>query len=139
MEFYDKFLNLSQKERINLCKNSINGLMEYFKARGYLEKENFASSFFTSLIGYFIGVDGNVTPNEAAIFNEVFGTNYSAGQLAGYLPKFMTSKNFTALNNFIDKMDKEHKNFCCYIVLAVITADGSISNRERKLFEEILN
>lgn len=138
MGVYEDFLRLSRQERINVAKNATGEVLEYFKAHGLLEDREFALSFFNSLIGYFIGADGKVTPNETAIFNEVFSVNYTPGELAAYLPKFMKAENYAALNEFIDAMDEQHKNYCCFIILAVISADGEISGREKQLFEEIL-
>ena len=138
-DFYKQFTDLSHEKRMNLCKNSVAELIDYFKQRGLSEHKDFVLSFFTSLIGYFIGADGKVTPNETAIFNEIFGTHYDPGQLAKLLPDYMTSKNFAALDEFIDGMDEEHKNYACYIVLAVVSADGEVSDKEALLFEKILN
>lgn len=137
-EFYAKFTALSQEQRINLCKNSVAKLMEYFQNRGLLEHEDFAISFFSSLIGYFIGADGKVTSNEAAIFNEIFGTNYSVNELAKFLPNLMSTENYLALDDFIDGMGEEQKQFACFIVLAVISADGEVTDKESLLFEKIL-
>lgn len=137
-DFYKQFTDLSSQERMNLCKNSIGELMKFFKERGLLEHEDFAISFFSSLIGYFIGADGKVTSNEAAIFNEIFGTNYSVNELAKFLPNLMSTDNYLALDDFIDGMNEEQKRFACYIILAVISADGEVSDRESLLFEKIL-
>ena len=137
-EFYQKFIDLSRDERMNLCKNATGELLEAFKKRGLLENQDFALSFFTSLIGFFIGADGKVTPNETAIFNEIFGVNYSPNELAGFLPKIMDTDNFIALDDFIDGLTQEEKNFACYIILAVISADGEVSEREARLFERVL-
>ena len=137
-DFYKQFTDLSQEQRMNLCKNSIGELMHFFEEVGLLEHEDFAISFFSSLIGYFIGADGKVTSNEAAIFNEIFGTSYSVNDLAKFLPNLMSTENYLSLDDFIDKMDEEHKRLCCYIILAVISADGEVSDRESLLFEKIL-
>ena len=137
-DFYKQFTELSQEQRMNLCKNSVAELMAFFKDRGLLEHEDFALSFFTSLIGYFIGADGKVTSNEAAIFNELFGTSYSVNELAKLLPNLMSTENFIALDEFIDGMNEEQKRYACYIILAVISADGDVSDREALLFEKIL-
>ena len=137
-EFYQKFIDLSREERMNLCKNATGQLLEAFQKRGLLENQDFALSFFGSLIGFFIGADGKVTPNETAIFNEIFGANYSPSDLAGILPKMMDTENFVALDDFIDGLSQEEKNLACYIILAVISADGEVSEREARLFERIL-
>ena len=137
-DFYKQFTDLSREQRMNLCKNSVAELMAFFKQKGLLEDEDFALSFFTSLIGYFIGADGKVTANEAAIFNEIFGTNYVPGDLAQLLPSLMSTENYLALDEFIDGMNEEQKNYACYIVLAVISADGEVSDSEARLFERIL-
>ena len=99
-DFYRKFTELSREQRMNLCKNSVAELMDFFKRQGLLEHEDFAISFFTSLIGYFIGADGKVTSNEAAIFNEIFGTDYSVNDLAKLLPNILTTENYVALDSF---------------------------------------
>lgn len=137
-DFYKQFTSLSQEERMNLCKNSIGELMKFFDEKGLLEHQDFAVSFFSSLIGYFIGVDGKVTSNEAAIFNEIFGTQYSVSDLAKLLPNLMSTENYLALDDFIDGMEERQKLLCCYIILAVISADGEVSDRESLLFEKIL-
>ena len=137
-DFYQQFLDLSEEERMNLCKNSINALMEYFEERGYLDdNQDFALSFFTSLIGFFIGADTKVTPNETKIFNEIFGVNYTPADLAKFLPGLLTPENFMALDEFIDGMSEDLKRYSCFIILAVISADGDISEREEGLFERI--
>ena len=138
-DFYRKFTELSREQRMNLCKNSVAELMDFFKRQGLLEHEDFAISFFTSLIGYFIGADGKVTSNEAAIFNEIFGTDYSVNDLAKLLPNILTTENYVALDSFIDEMNEEQKNYACYIILAVISADGEVSDKEALLFERILD
>ena len=138
-DFYRKFTELSREQRMNLCKNSVAELMAFFKRRGLLEHEDFAISFFSNLIGYFIGADGKVTSNEAAIFNEIFGTDYSVNDLAKMLPNILTTENYVALDSFIDEMNEEQKNYACYIILAVISADGEISDKEALLFERILD
>ena len=137
-DFYKQFTDLSHEQRMNLCKNSVGELMAFFKKRGLLEHEDFALSFFTSLIGYFIGADGKVTSNEAAIFNEIFGTDYNVNDLARLLPKLLTTENYIALDDFIDGMSDEEKKYACYIVLAVISADGIVTDKEALLFERIL-
>ena len=136
--FYKQFTDLNQTQRMNLCKNGVGDLMKYFDKRGYSKNKDFTISFFTSLIGYFIGADGTVTSNEAAIFNEIFGTHYTVNDLARYLPNLMSNDNFKALDEFIDSMDVEHKKMACYVVLAVISADGKITSKEAALFEKIL-
>ena len=50
----------------------------------------------------------------------------------------MSTQNYVALDEFIDMMDQEQKNMACYIVLAVISADGIITSEEATLFERIL-
>lgn len=137
-EFYKQFTDLSQSERMNLCKNATGELLAFFEKKGLLEDKDFALSFFSSLIGFFIGADGKVTANEAAIFNEIFGTQYSVNDLAKLLPNLMSTQNYVALDEFIDMMDQEQKNMACYIVLAVISADGIITSEEATLFERIL-
>jgi len=137
-DFYKQFTDLSSEQRMNLCRNSVAELLQYFKDHDLLKEEDFALSFFTSLIGYFIGADGKVTSGEAAIFNEIFGTDYSVQDLAKMLPNILTTENYVSLDDFIDVMDQEHKQFACYIILAVISADGVISDREALLFEKIL-
>ena len=138
-DFYKRYINLSQTERMKLCKDSVADIMKYFDKQGLLKNEDFAISFFSSLIGYFIGVDGQVTSNETAIFNEIFGSNYSNSELAKFLPNLMSNDNFKALDEFIDSMDEEHKCLCCYVVLAVISADGEVTSKEAALFEKILS
>ena len=137
-DFYKQFTDLTPNERMNLCKNATAELMKFFDERGLLEHEDFAISFFTSLIGFFIGADGKVTSSEAAIFNEIFGTNYSPADLAHNLPNLMSTENYVALDSFIDGMADEQKKLCCYIILAVISADGEVSEREALLFEKVL-
>ena len=137
-DFYKQFTDLTQEQRMNLCKNSVGELMKFFDEKGLLENQDFALSFFSSLIGYFIGSDGKVTGNEAAIFNEIFGTNYNVNELAKLLPSLMSTENYLALDEFIDGMDDEQKRLCCYIILAVISADGEVSDKESLLFEKIL-
>ena len=36
-------------------------------------------------------------------------------------------------------MNEEQKNYACYIILAVISADGEVSDKEALLFERILD
>ena len=137
-DFYKQFTDLSHEQRINLAKNATGELLEFFEKKGLLEDKDFAVAFFTSLIGYFIGADGKVTPNETAIFNEIFGTNYTPQDLVKLLPNLMSTENFLSLDEFIDSMDQEQKQLCCYIILAVIAADGEVTQKEAYLFERIL-
>ena len=137
-DFYKQFTDLTEQQRMNLCQNAIAELMEDFEKRGLLKHEDFAISFFTSLIGFFIGADEKVTRSEAAIFNEIFSTHYSPEELAKFLPNLMTADNYIALDEFIDGMDQRQKQLACYVILGVISADGEVTEREAALFQRIL-
>ena len=50
----------------------------------------------------------------------------------------MSTENYLALDDFIDGMGEEQKQFACFIVLAVISADGEVTDKESLLFEKIL-
>lgn len=136
---YKPFLDLSMEQRVNICQNAAAELFDFFKKVGLVEKQSdLVTSFFTTLIGFSIAADWKVTPNETAIFNAVFGTQYNANELAGLLGNIRTNeKNLDALDEFIDAMQQEQKDLCCYIILAIASADGEISEYEENMFARI--
>ena len=135
-DIYNQFLGLSHQERINVARNCTGKLIEFLK--GLNADGEFMGAFFGTLLGLFIGADGKITPNEADIYNQIFGTQLSPAELVEFVSKCLTQENYDALNDFVDRMDDENKAAACFIVLAVITADGEIDETEAGLFEELL-
>ena len=134
-EVYDKFLSFTHQERINCAVNGTAKVYTYLKEQG--ADDEFAGSFFAVLIGLFIGADGQITANEASVFNEVFGTNFTPSDLVDYISQVTNEENYKAVNEIVDRMDEDTKFAACVIVLAVIAADGDINNTEAALFEEL--
>ena len=139
-EIYSTYLNCSAEERINLAKGATIELLKFFQQVGLTEDNpELVQSFFHTLLSLFIGADGKITSSEAAIYNEIFGTNYSPNEMVGFVGKVIKDKeDFVAIDTFIDQMNQEQKVLCCYIILAVITADGDVTAEESAAFEKIL-
>lgn len=134
-EVYDNFLAASHQERINAARNGVGIVLKYLKGQG--ADDDFLGAFFGTLLGLFIGSDGKITPNEADIYNQVFGTSYSPQELVEYVSQCTTAENYKILNDIVDSMDEDTKVAACVIVLAIITADGEIDETEAGLFEEL--
>lgn len=134
-DVYNQFLSFNDEERINCAKKGIERVFEYLNSKS-ADKE-FNAIFFASLIGFFIGADGKITPPEAKVFNQIFNTAYSPYELVDYISKVSTIENFDILNRIIDGMDEDTKFSACIIALAVISADNRIDDSEASLFEEL--
>ena len=139
-EIYSTYLNYSADERIALAQGATVELLKFFQKVGLTEdKPELVQSFFHTLLSLFIGADGKITPDEAAIYNEIFGTNYRPSEMVEFIGEVIKDKdNFIAIDSFIDQMDQEQKTLCCYIILAIIAADGNVTAEESAAFERIL-
>ncbi len=135
-DVYKTFLNLSHQERVNVAGNATAQVIKYLEGKG--AESDLIGAFFGTLLGLFIGADGKITPSEADIYNQLFGTKYSPNELVDYVNSCLTKENYDAVNGIVDNMDKDNKYACCYIVLAIITDDGEIDETEAGLFEELL-
>ena len=140
-EIYSTYLNYSQEEKIALAKGATVELLKFFQKVGLTEDNpELVQSFFHTLLSLFIGADGKITSHEAAIYNEIFGTNYSPSEMVGFVGEIIKEKdNFIDIDAFIDQMNQEQKALCCYIILAIITADGNVTAEESAAFERILD
>ena len=139
-EIYSTYLNYSQDEKIALAKGATVELLKFFQKVGLTEDNpELVQSFFHTLLSLFIGADGKITSNEAAIYNEIFGTNYRPSEMVGFVGEVIKDNdNFIDIDSFIDQMNQEQKTLCCYIILAIITADGNVTAEESAAFERIL-
>ena len=134
-EVYDQFLAVNHQQRINAAVNGVAEVFKYLEARG--ADADIQRSFFGTFLGLFIGVDGTITPEEASIFNEIFGTKYAPQELVEFVSQCLTSENYEAINGIVDAMDEETKAKACWIALAVIAADGKVTEEEANLFEDL--
>ena len=132
---YDQFLEFSPQERISCAKNGLAKTLPYLKQQGMEEKE--IVIFFIEIIGLFIGADGKITPNEATVFNKVFGTDFGASDLVSIVSKVTNKEVYDRVNKMVEAMDEGTKFAACTAVLAVIAADGEISEDEATLFEDL--
>ena len=132
---YEQFLEFSPQERISCAKTGLAKTIPYLKSKGM--DDNDIIIFNIEIVGLFIGADGKITPNEANVFNKVFGTAFEASDLVAIVSKVTTKEVYDRINKVIDGMEEEVKFAACTAVLAVIAADGEISEDEATLFEDL--
>ena len=134
-EVYDQFLGYSHQERVNWAIGCSDEVFEYLEKQG-VEKDQIGA-FFVVLVGLFIGVDGKITPSEAQMFNEIFGSNHNPGDLVDLVSNVTTNEHFNAVNSIIDGMPDEMKAKACAVALVIIASDGEITEDEANVFEEL--
>ncbi len=141
MDIFEEFLSCTLEERCNIAVNSVNKLTEFFRKAGMLndkEGEEFLITFIAVLMGQAIGADGVITPNEAKVFNAVFDRNLSPHELRDFIGNSCEIQSLESIDNIVDSLPEEQKQFVAYIILAVISADGNIDEIEKKYIYTIV-
>ena len=141
MDIFEEFLSCTLEERCNIAVNSVNKLTEFFHKAGLLDDkggEEFLVTFIAVLMGQAIGADGVITPNEAKVFNAVFDRNLSPNELRDFIGNSLEIQSLESVDNIVDSLPEEQKQFVAYIILAVISADGDIDEIEKKYIYTII-
>jgi uncharacterized tellurite resistance protein B-like protein len=141
MDIFEEFLSCTLEERCNVAVNSADKLTEFFRKSGMLndkEGEEFLVTFIAVLMGQAIGADGVITPNEAKVFNAVFDRNLTPKELNNFVSSACEIQSLESVDNIVDSLPEEQKQFVAYIILAVISADGDIDEIEKKYIYTIV-
>ena len=133
---YEMFLELSEEKRAEIAYNSSHEIYKYFMKKG--EDEDCVLGFIGALFGYFIGSDGVVSPKETALHNGMWKTNYTPEEMTNYVKLCRDNLEFEELDEVVDDLPPEIKEYACQVVLTVLTADGELTEEEKRLFEELL-
>lgn len=135
-ELYDKAVNLSRQERINLARNSGGAVLEYLEGRGFGDKERF--EFLVYITALFAGADGAIDADETRLFNDILGSEFAQNDLNEQLRGYFNGEFVESMDRVVDSFPEEAKANVCFYGLAFVSADGTISAREQQVFEKIL-
>lgn len=135
-ELYDKAVNLSRQERINLAGGSGAELLKFLKERGMNGEDSFR--FILYLVALFAGADGAIDEDEHKLFVDITGAEWSRSDLQEALKGLFNGEFLEQMDKLIDGMPEDQKWNCCLFGLAFVSADGTISAREQQVFERIL-
>ena len=135
-KIYKEFLAHSEQERLSISRHAVIEVLSFLNDAG-LDKEA-GMGFINCAMGLFISADRKVSDGETKLYNAIFGTGFSANDLAVLFETCVGEEYLHLLDETIDAMPLEIKNNVCLIGLEILTADGEISDKELEVFERIL-
>ena len=135
---YEEYLNMDGATRIGRAKIAASRILHYFIHDCLLSKEEAVVSLL-SIIKLFVSYDQLVSNEECELFNKVIGTSFSLEKFKSIVDGEIDEGLVDDLDAVIDAFPVLLKAEVCILGLIFISADGDISEKEKEIFEKILN
>ena len=134
-DVFNSFLHMTFRQKVNRARKSIAEMSDFLIANDIGDEDRI--SFYLNLARLFIGADGKVSLAECELFNELFYLHLTYPDFS----KLMTGNDkefISVMDQAIDLMDKKAKVAACEFGLAFLSVDQELSEKEKAVFEKIL-
>ena len=135
-KLFEKYSNMDKPTRIAYAKVAASKLLTYLYKEVNLSKQESILIAF-SIISLFISADKLVSDSECELFNRIFGTNLSLNELREFNNSKIDEDRIKRTDQIIDLLPIDLKAEVCILCLTFVSADGCISEEEKKMFDRV--
>ena len=133
--FYS-YLHMTYRQKLEEAHKSIGLLADFLVKYDFSEKDRVG--FYLNLAKLFIAADAEASLQECKAFNDIFGTNISYKSFKEFVANGNEKSFIESMNKFIDLMDDKAKLGACSFGLVFLSVDGHLSDKEKEVFNLIL-
>ncbi len=130
-ELYQQVVNYSDAEKINIARNSLSKIAEFFE-----NSDNFVA-FIVNLTAVFAGADNLVARKEHELFITITNINMDYETFYNMVNELDDAQARAAVDNLLDGAGGEFKDACLMYGLAFLSIDDKITGAEKEFFERI--
>ena len=135
-ELYSSYCDLPSSERLDYAKNSYASLRKELSEKGYSEMD--AVEILLGLTGVLVCSDGIPSKKEHALFAEAAKSHISYDQFVHLLSGFRNKEMVEGTKRFFASLSQEGKDAAYIYSLCLLSADGTIDEYEKELFENLI-
>ena len=136
-EVYEDVVKLSHDERVAFGKEKLQLVAHWLLERDLSEEK--IGDFILRLTSLFSSADNVANQAEYKVFIDITGFDISYLDFHYLVSLHNSPEKVEEMNDIIDTFPKEIKFAICHYGLALLSADGVINEKERELFERILD
>ena len=134
-ELYQKVVELDDHAKITLGVEAEQVVIGYL-AHHFTNEE--AAVLYAMLIGTYVGVDGEISPEEYAFCCGVFGTQIDPKDFIGLIETTCTVENIELIDKLMDSAPDEVKSAFVSFGLALCSIDNTMTPEEQALLTKYI-